>query len=111
MVNGIQELKVNLSEKRHIWNWEKVRVQYYKTSVSSLKLAQLQDVGGTLINESKNILVTFLSALLVIQGDISLGVMLAIQYIIGQVNAPLLSVVDFFRSIQDGRRAKRNLRN
>jgi ATP-binding cassette subfamily B protein len=103
LVNGIQEVKVNLSEKRHIWDWEKVRVKYYKTSISSLKLTQLQDVGGSLINQIKNIIVTFLAAIMVVEGQISLGELIAIQFIIGQLNAPLMSLVNFFRSIQDAR--------
>jgi ATP-binding cassette subfamily B protein len=103
MVNGIQEVKVNGSERRHIRAWEKVRVLYYKTSVATLKLTQLQTIGGNVINELKNICITFASALLVINGQITLGAMLAIQYIIGQVNAPLLSLVGFFRMVQDAK--------
>lgn len=103
MINGIQEIRVNGSERRHIWSWEKNRVKYYKNAVSSLKLTQLQSIGGTFINELKNILITFISAFLVIEGEISLGAMLAIQYIIGQINGPLLSLIGFFRSIQDAR--------
>jgi ATP-binding cassette subfamily B protein len=101
LVNGIQEVKVNGSERKHIRGWEKVRVLYYKTSVSSLKLAQYQSVGGNIINEVKNILITVTGALLVMEGKLTLGALLAIQYIIGQVNAPLLGLVNFFRSIQD----------
>jgi ATP-binding cassette, subfamily B, bacterial len=103
LVNGIQEVKVNGSERKHIRAWEKVRIQYYKTSVSSLKLSQYQNVGGTIINEVKNIFITFTGALLVMKGEITLGSLLAIQYIIGQVNAPLLGLVGFFRSIQDAK--------
>jgi ATP-binding cassette subfamily B protein len=103
MVAGIQEIKVNGSEKKHIRAWEKVRIQYFKTSVSSLKLLQMQNIGGNIINEVKNIFVTFTAAILVMDGKITLGGMLAIQYIIGQVNSPLLSLVNFFRTIQDAK--------
>ncbi len=103
IVTGIQEVKVNGSEKKHIRAWEKVRVQYYKTSVSTLKLSQLQSIGGNIINEVKNILITFSAALLVMDGKITLGGMLAIQFIVGQVNGPLLSLVGFFRTIQDAK--------
>lgn len=103
LVNGIQEVKVNGSERKHIRAWEKVRIRYYKTSVASLKLSQYQNVGGTIINEVKNIFITFTGALLVMKGEITLGSLLAIQYIIGQVNAPLLGLVGFFRSIQDAK--------
>jgi ATP-binding cassette subfamily B protein len=103
IVGGIQEVKVNGSEKKHIRGWEKVRVEYFKTSVSNLKLTQLQTIGGNVINEGKNILITFLAALLVMNGEITLGGMLAIQYIVGQVNGPLLSLVNFFRTIQEAK--------
>jgi ATP-binding cassette, subfamily B, bacterial len=103
LVGGIQEVKVNGSEKKHIRAWEKVRVQYFKTSVSTLKLAQLQSVGGNVINELKNIFITFTAAVLVMEGKLTLGGMLAIQYIVGQVNGPLTSLVGFFRTFQDAK--------
>jgi ATP-binding cassette subfamily B protein len=103
IVGGIQEVKVNGSEKKHIRSWEKVRVEYFKTSVSNLKLTQLQTIGGNIINEGKNILITFSAALLVMNGEITLGGMLAIQYIVGQVNGPLLTLVNFFRTMQDAK--------
>ncbi|MGH1335788.1 MAG: peptidase domain-containing ABC transporter [Aureispira sp.] len=102
-VNGIQEVKVNASESRHIWSWEKNRVQYYKNAVSTLKLGLFQTIGGDIINQLKNIAITFTAALLVIEGEITLGTMLAIQYIVGQVNTPLLRLVDFFRLVQDAK--------
>ena len=102
-VNGIQEVKVNGSEHRHIWSWEKNRVLYYKNAVSTLKVGLFQSIGGDIINQLKNIAITFTAALLVIQGEITLGTMLAIQYIVGQVNAPLISLVSFFRLVQDAK--------
>jgi ATP-binding cassette subfamily B protein len=102
-VNGIQEVKVNASESRHIWSWEKSRVQYYKNAVSTLKLGLFQSIGGDIINQLKNIAITFTAALLVIEGEITLGTLLAIQYIVGQVNAPLLGLVGFFRLVQDAK--------
>lgn len=103
IVNGIQEIKINLSDRRHIWNWEKIRIKFYQTSVSNLKLTQLQDVGGRFINEIKNIVVTFFAALLVVNGEITLGALIAIQFIIGQLNAPLTGLVNFLGSIQDAK--------
>ena len=103
IVSGIQEVKVNGSERRHIRGWEKVRVQYFKTSVSNLKLSQLQTLGGGIINEVKNILITFTAAVLVIRGEMTLGEMLATQYIVGQINAPLLGLVGLLRTIQDAK--------
>lgn len=103
IVGGIQEVKVNSSEKKHIRAWEKIRVEYFKFSISSLKLSQLQGIGGSVINELKNILITFTAAILVMDGKITFGGMLAIQYIVGQVNGPLLSLIGFFRTIQDAK--------
>lgn len=103
MVNGIQEIKINGSEKKHVWEWEKGRIKYYKNSISNLKLSQFQNIGGGIINEIKNILITFTAAILVINGEITLGMMLAIQYIIGQVNAPLLSLISFLSLVQDAK--------
>lgn len=103
IVNGIQEVKVNNSELRRVWSWEEIRIRLYKTSISNLKLAQFQTIGGNLINESKNILITFLAAKGVIDGNITLGMMLAIQYIVGQINVPLNSFIQFLRDLQDAR--------
>ncbi|MEH6306931.1 peptidase domain-containing ABC transporter [Olivibacter sp. CPCC 100613] len=103
LVGGIQEVKVNNSERKHIRSWERVRVQYFNTSVANLRLSQFQSIGGNIINEIKNILITFTSAILVMNGEITLGAMLAIQYIVGQVNGPLLGVVGLLRSIQDAK--------
>jgi ATP-binding cassette subfamily B protein len=103
IVGGIQEVKVNGSEKKHIRAWEKVRVQYFKTSVATLKLVQFQTFGGNLINEVKNIIITFTAALLVMDGKITFGGMLAIQYVVAQANGPLLSLVGLLRTIQDAK--------
>jgi len=103
IVNGISEVKVNNSELRRIWAWEEIRVRLHKTAVSGLKLAQYQQIGGTTINELKNIIITFLAASGVINGELTLGMMLAIQYIIGQINTPLNNTLDFFRDMQDAK--------
>jgi len=103
IVDGIQEVKVNNSELRRIWSWEEIRIRLYKTSISNLKLVQFQTIGGSVINEFKNITITFLAAKGVIEGEITLGMMLAIQYIVGQINVPLNSFVGFLRDIQDAK--------
>ncbi len=103
IVNGIQEVKVNNSELRRIWGWEVARIRLYKNSISNLKLAQIQNVGANTINELKNITITFLSAYGVIQGNLTLGMMLAIQYMVGQINVPLRGMITFLRQVQDAR--------
>ncbi|WP_291960122.1 peptidase domain-containing ABC transporter [Maribacter sp.] len=103
IVGGIQEIKVNNSEMRRIWSWEEIRIKLHKTAISSLKLGQYQIIGSNAINEIKNILITFLAAKGVIDGTITLGMMLAIQYIVGQINVPLNSLIRFLREIQDAK--------
>ncbi|SIQ80680.1 ATP-binding cassette, subfamily B [Chryseobacterium sp. RU37D] len=103
IINGIREIKINGSEKRRRWGWEEMRIKLYKISIESLKLAQIQLIGANSINEIKNILISFTAAYSVIKGDMTLGMMLAVQYIIGQLNTPLISLVQFFRDAQDAK--------
>lgn len=103
IINGIREIKINGSEKRRRWGWEEMRIKLYKISIESLRLAQIQSIGASSINEIKNILISFTAAYSVIKGDMTLGMMLAVQYIIGQLNNPLLLLVQFFREAQDAR--------
>jgi len=103
IVSGIQEIKINNSELRRIWSWEEVRIRLYKTAISNLKLVQYQSIGGNTINELKNITITFLAAKAVIDGNITIGMMLAIQYMVGQINVPLNNLIQFFREVQDAK--------
>src|ERR1700730_492367 len=103
LLNGMQEIKLNNSERRRRWEWEMIQVRLYKISVKSLALLQYQAAGGTFINELKNILITFIAAKSVIDGQITLGMMLSIQYIIGQLNAPVAGFLQFIQSWQDAR--------
>ncbi|WP_312299205.1 peptidase domain-containing ABC transporter [Chryseobacterium sp.] len=103
IISGIREIKINGSEKRRRWGWEEMRIKLYKISIQSLKLAQVQMIGANSINEIKNILISFTAAYSVIKGDMTLGMMLAVQYIIGQLNSPLISLVQFFRDAQDAK--------
>ena len=101
ILNGMQEIKLNNSERRRRWEWEQIQVRLFKISVKSLALLQYQTAGGNFVNELKNILITFMAAKAVMDGAISLGMMLAIQYIIGQLNAPINNFVTFVQSLQD----------
>lgn len=103
LINGMQEIKLNNAEKQKRWKWEFVQARLFKVSVESLVLEQTQGVGSSFINELKNILITFSSAILVIEGNITLGMMLSIQYIIGQLNSPISQMVGFIRSYQDAK--------
>ncbi|WP_421813722.1 peptidase domain-containing ABC transporter [Flagellimonas sp.] len=103
LINGMQEIKMHNAEKQKRWKWEFVQARLFKVSIQSLALEQKQGVGSSVINELKNIIITFTSAMLVIEGNITLGIMLSIQYIIGQLNSPISQMVGFIRSYQDAK--------
>lgn len=103
LINGMQEIKLHNAEKQKRWEWEYLQARLFKVSIKGLTLEQYQNVGSGIINEFKNILITFLAASLVIEGQITLGMMLAISYIIGQLNFPIIQLVDFIRELQDAK--------
>ncbi len=103
LINGMQEIKMYNAEKQKRWKWEYVQARLFKVSIQSLTLEQAQGVGSSFINQIKNIFITFTSALLVIEGNITLGMMLSIQYIIGQLNAPIGQLVGFIQAMQDAK--------
>lgn len=103
LINGMQEIKLHNAERQKRWGWEHLQARLFKVSVEGLALEQYQSVGSNFINELKNILITVISALLVINGDITLGMMLAISYIVGQLNAPVSQLIQFLRELQDAR--------
>jgi ATP-binding cassette subfamily B protein len=101
LINGMQEIKMHNAEKQKRWSWEFVQARLFDVSLQSLSLEQTQEVGSSVINELKNIFITFTSALLVIEGNFTLGMMLSVQYIIGQLNSPIVQLVGFVRAYQD----------
>ncbi|MCE1199185.1 MAG: ATP-binding cassette domain-containing protein, partial [Marinilabiliales bacterium] len=101
LMSGMQEIKLNNCEKQKRWEWERIQARLFKIQTSRLALSQKQTLGSTFFNQLKNILITFLAARLVITGEITLGAMLAISYIIGQMNSPLNSLMDFIQTWQD----------
>ncbi|WP_299678365.1 peptidase domain-containing ABC transporter [uncultured Dokdonia sp.] len=103
LINGMQDIKLHNAEKQKRWAWEFVQARLFKVSVKSLSLEQAQSVGSSFINELKNIFISILSAKLVIEGDITLGVMLSISYIVGQLNAPVQQLINFVRELQDAK--------
>lgn len=103
IINGVREIKVNNSQRKNRWKWEQVQISLFKTSMSGLKLAQYQSIGSNFISELKNIIITFLSATAVVNGEITLGMMLSIQYIVGQLNSPLGSFIGFVQLWQDAK--------
>lgn len=103
LISGMQEIKLNGSEKRRRWEWETIQIKLFKISLKGLTITQLQNIGGRFINELKNILITFIAAKSVIQGNLTLGMMLSVQYIIGQLNLPLNNFILFLQNGQDAK--------
>jgi ATP-binding cassette, subfamily B, bacterial len=103
IVNGMQEIKLTRSENNKRWEWERVQAELFRVKVKGLGIAQYQSAGATFINEVTNILITVLAATLVLKGEMTLGMMLAVQFIIGQLNVPLSQVTSFMRLTQDAR--------
>ena len=101
LLTSLQEIKLQNCEKRRRWEWEDVQADLSLVRMKSLKLQQAQEAGSIFINEIKNIIVTIFSATAVIKGDMSLGMMLAVQYIIGQLNSPIEQLMRFIYSLQD----------
>ena len=101
LITGMQEIKLQGCEQRKRWEWEDVQAGLFDVNLQSLNLRQGQEAGGILINELKNILVTVLAATAVISGNLTLGMMLAIQYIIGQLNSPVEQIMNFIYQWQD----------
>ena len=103
LINGMQEIKLHNAEKQKRWQWEHIQARLFSVSIKNLALEQYQSVGSSLINELKNIIITVISAKLVIEGSITLGMMLAISYIVGQLNSPIQQFINFVRQIQDAK--------
>ena len=100
-ITTMQEIKLQDCEQRRRWEWEDVQADLFHVQMKSLRLQQSQEAGSILINEMKNILITVLSATAVIHGDMTLGMMLAVQYIIGQLNSPVEQLMAFLYAVQD----------
>ncbi len=103
MITGMQEIKLNNCEKQKRWEWENIQAKLFKVSISGLRLSQCQQSGAVFINETKNILISFISAYAVINGDMSLGMMMAVQTIVGQLNSPVIQMINFIQSAQDAK--------
>lgn len=103
LIDGIQEIKLNTCEQQKRWEWERVQARIFRLNIKSLALNQYQESGATFINEVKNLVITALVAMLVLRGDMTLGMMLSVQYIIGSLNGPVNQLVDFIHRYQDAR--------
>lgn len=100
-ITSMQEIKLQDCERRRRWEWEDTQADLFGVQMKSLRLQQTQEAGSIFINEVKNILITVFAATAVIEGDLTLGAMLAIQYIVGQLNSPVAQLIQFIYSVQD----------
>lgn len=101
LLTSMQEIKLQDCERRRRWEWEDTQAELFNVQMDSLKLQQTQEAGSIFINEVKNIIITVLAATSVINGQMTLGAMLAVQYIIGQLNSPIEQLMSFIYSLQD----------
>lgn len=101
IIQGMPEIKLQGSQLKRRWKWTRIQAQLFRTQMRSLAITQYQDAGALAINQVKDILITFIAAKSVLEGNMTLGMMLAIQYIIGQLNGPLHQLIGFIRSAQD----------
>jgi len=109
LISGMQEIKLHNAEQQKRWSWEYLQARLFKIRIKSLILEQTQSIGSNAINEIKNIFITIFSAKLVIDGQITLGMMMAISYIIGQLNAPIQQLIGFVYTYQDAKIALERL--
>lgn len=103
LVSGMQDIKLNNCEKQKRWTWENVQVKLYKVSIKGLSLQQTQQIGSLFIDQSKNILISYIAASAVISGNMTLGMMMALQYIIGQLNGTVSQFIGFVQESQDAK--------
>lgn len=103
LITGMQEIKFNNSEKKQRWKWEAIQVRLFKISIKSTALEQYQQMGSIFFSQTTTLFVSYLSAKSVIDGQITLGMMLSISYIIGQLSAPIGQIITFSQSLQDAK--------
>lgn len=103
LINGIQEIKLNQCEKQKRWEWESIQANLFRVNLKTLSLSQTQDQGAAFILRLLSVLITFVSALYVTEGKLTLGAMMAITYIVGQMNSPVSQLLTFMQTAQDAR--------
>lgn len=101
LILGMQDIKLNACEKEKRWEWERTQVDIYQVLLKGLKLSQYQMSGGVLLGQIRNVCITAFVATLAIKGSMTLGMMLAIQFVIGLMNSPMEQIVDFIKKLQD----------
>jgi len=103
LITGMQEIKLNNCEKQQRWKWERIQVKLFRISIQGMALGQYQQMGSIFFSQTTSLLISFLSAKAVVEGNITLGMMMAISYIIGQLSGPIGQVIGFAQSLQDAK--------
>nr|WP_026327625.1 peptidase domain-containing ABC transporter [Proteiniphilum acetatigenes] len=103
LITGMQEIKLNNCEKQQRWKWERIQVKMFKISIQGMALGQYQQIGSIFFSQTTGLLISFLSAKAVVEGNITLGMMMSISYIIGQLSGPIGQVIGFAQSLQDAK--------
>ncbi len=103
LITGMQEIKLNNCEKQKRWQWERIQVKLFRIGIKGLLLGQLQKVGSVFFSQTTNIIVTFIAAKAVVEGDMTLGMMMSLTYIIGQLSVPIEHFIGFARALQDAK--------
>lgn len=103
MVSAMQEIKLNNCERQKRWQWERIQVKLFKISVKGLALGQVQQVGSVFFNQTTNIIISFIAAKAVVEGQMTLGMMMSLTYIIGQLSSPVSSFIGFVHQFQDAK--------
>ncbi len=103
IIHGIREIKLNNAESTKQWEWKEIQAGLFRVNMHTLSLNQNQEAGGVFINETKNILINVTAAVAVINGEMTLGMLLAVSYILGQLNGPIEQMISFFHRAQDAR--------
>lgn len=103
MVTGMQEIKLNNCEKQQRWKWERIQVKLFKISVKGLALGQYQQLGSVFFSQTTSLFISFIAARAVLEGDITLGMMMSISYILGQLSGPISQVIGFVQAAQDAK--------
>jgi ATP-binding cassette subfamily B protein len=103
IIHGIREIKLNNAERIKQWEWKDIQAGLFRVNMKTLSLNQYQEAGGVFINETKNILINVTAAIAVLNGNLTLGTLLAISYILGQLNGPIEQMISFFHRAQDAK--------
>jgi len=103
LINGMQEIKLHNAERHKRWGWENIQVKSFRVAIQGLTINQIQGIGSSFISQIKNLSISFITANLVIEGQLTIGMMLSISYIIGQLNGPVSRIIGFINTLQDAK--------